>query len=134
MAESEENSNESLHSIHSDQSEKSDEEFFESRAVEPEQPTVGDGKVGTKAINVDNDSVAGQCNGEVGLYEIAVEAQPDVVFESDLVPTSPNESPFVRPRVYLERELFASQTVDVLQLENASFLAIILFLFVSSNC
>jgi len=45
MAESEENSNESLHSIHSDQSEKSDEEFFESRAVEPEQPTVGDGKV-----------------------------------------------------------------------------------------
>lgn len=65
-------------------------------------------------------------DGDVGLLELAVEAQPDLVFESDLVSLNINaddrdqqqQLPFVRPRVYLERESFSyedslSQTANV---------------------
>lgn len=48
-------------------------------------------------------------NGDVGLLEIAVEAQPDLVFESDLVCINQDQLSFVRPRVYLERESFSNQ-------------------------
>nr|CAG4647791.1 EOG090X03TW [Moina brachiata] len=48
-------------------------------------------------------------NGDAGLLEIAVEAGPDLVFESDLVSNSQLQLPSnVRPRVYLERESFNS--------------------------
>ncbi|KAI9559059.1 Vacuolar fusion protein MON1-like protein A [Daphnia sinensis] len=50
-------------------------------------------------------------NGDVGLLEIAVEAQPDLVFESDLVPVNQDQQ-FIRPRVYLERESFSNQNED----------------------
>lgn len=50
-------------------------------------------------------------NGDAGLLEIAVEAGPDLVFESDLVSNSQLQLPSnVRPRVYLERESFNSQS------------------------
>lgn len=48
-------------------------------------------------------------NGDVGLLEIAVEAQPDLIFESDLVCINQDQLSFVRPRVYLERESFSNQ-------------------------
>ena len=51
----------------------------------------------------------GHRNGDVGLLEIAIEAQPDLVFESDLVSSNEAQLPFVRPRVYLERESFSHQ-------------------------
>ena len=57
-------------------------------------------------------------NGHVeGLLEVAVEAQPDLVFESDLVSSlgeqdSASQSPYIRPRVYLERESFSHQEGD----------------------
>lgn len=51
-------------------------------------------------------------NGDVGLLEIAVEAQPDLVFESDLVCVNQEQLSFVRPRVYLERESFSNQNED----------------------
>ncbi|XP_057369536.1 protein SAND-like [Daphnia carinata] len=50
-------------------------------------------------------------NGDVGL-EIAVEAQPDLVFGSDLVNITQDQLSFVRPRVYLERESFSNQNED----------------------
>ncbi len=50
-------------------------------------------------------------NGDVGL-EIAVEAQPDLVFGSDLVNIAQDQLSFVRPRVYLERESFSNQNED----------------------
>jgi hypothetical protein len=50
-------------------------------------------------------------NGDVGLLEIAVEAQPDLIFESDLVSNNQDQQ-FVRPRVYLERESFSNQNED----------------------
>lgn len=54
-------------------------------------------------------------NGDIGLLELAVEAQPDLIFKSDLVSSVNNieerdpsqQSPFVRPRVYLEKESFS---------------------------
>ena len=51
-------------------------------------------------------------NGDVGLLEIAVEAQPDLIFESDLVSITQDQLSFVRPRVYLERESFSNQNED----------------------
>ena len=55
-----------------------------------------------------------QCNGDVGL-EVAVEAHPDLIFESDLVSSSHSSREFEhitngygQPRVYLERESFTS--------------------------
>lgn len=51
-------------------------------------------------------------NGDVGLLEIAVEAQPDLIFESDLVSINSDQLSFVRPRVYLERESFSHQIED----------------------
>lgn len=50
-------------------------------------------------------------NGDVGLLEIAVEAQPDLIFESDLVSNNQDQQ-FVRPRVYLERDSFSNQNED----------------------
>ena len=50
-------------------------------------------------------------NGDVGLLEIAVEAQPDLIFESDLVSNNQDQQ-FMRPRVYLERESFSNQNED----------------------
>lgn len=47
-------------------------------------------------------------NGDVGALELAVEAQPDLVFESDLGFVPSDQLPFVRPRVYLERESFSN--------------------------
>ena len=56
-------------------------------------------------------------NGDVGLLEIAVEAQPDLIFESDLATANDAQMrPFVRPRVYLERESFNNQNEDSLSL------------------
>lgn len=52
-------------------------------------------------------------NGDAALLEIAVEAEPDLVFESDLVSCSQAQlPPNVRPRVYLERESFNCQNND----------------------
>nr|CAG4639913.1 EOG090X03TW [Daphnia pulex] len=60
---------------------------------------------GTRTNSDSND------NGDVGLLEIAVEAQPDLIFESDLVSNNQDQQ-FVRPRVYLERESFSNQNED----------------------
>nr|CAG4643112.1 EOG090X03TW [Ilyocryptus agilis] len=46
-------------------------------------------------------------NGDIDALEIAVEAQPDLVFESDIGYVASDELPFGRPRVYLERESFS---------------------------
>nr|CAG4641586.1 EOG090X03TW [Eurycercus lamellatus] len=72
--------------------------------------------------NTDNDD---RINGDMGLLEIAVEASPDLIFESDRrVSVSHDQVPFVRPRVYLERESFNSQNEDLLSqtVNNSSFL------------
>ena len=51
-------------------------------------------------------------NGDVGLLEIAVEAQPDLVFESDLVAVNQDQPSSGRPRVYLEKDSFCHQNED----------------------
>nr|CAG4646153.1 EOG090X03TW [Macrothrix elegans] len=61
-------------------------------------------------------------NGDVGLLEIAVEAQPDLVFESDLGNANQEPLPYVRPRVYLERESFNQNEDSLSRTPNASIL------------
>ena len=46
---------------------------------------------------------------EVALYEIAVEAQPDLVFESDMISVNQEQITLAQPRVYLEKESYNSQ-------------------------
>ena len=46
---------------------------------------------------------------EVGLYEIAVKAQPDLVFESDMISVNQEQITLAQPRVYLEKESYNSQ-------------------------
>nr|CAG4638358.1 EOG090X03TW [Cyclestheria hislopi] len=58
-------------------------------------------------------------NGDVG-FEIAVEAHPDLVFESDLVTFNSQQFPFVPPRVYLERESFSNEDLQNLSIQSPS--------------
>lgn len=107
-------------SMKSIESHHSDSDVFEDTQPISVEDSQTKEKVGIKQVDVDEPS-----SSEVDVFEIAVEAQPDSVLESDLVPSSPVILPFVRPRVYLERESFTSQTVDVVQTENASLSVLI---------
>jgi len=107
-------------SSNSIESDRSDSDVFEdSQPISGEDSQTKE-KVGIKHVNVDEPS-----SSEVDIFEIAVEAQPDSVVESYFVPASPEILPFIRPRVYLERESFTSQTVDVVLSGNASLSALI---------
>lgn len=115
MADIEDNNSKENGSLNCNESDRSDSDVFEdSQPISVEDSQTKE-KVGIKQVNVDDPSCS-----ELDIFEIAVEVQPDSVLESDLVPASPEILPFVRPRVYLEREPFTIQTVDVVQSGNAS--------------
>ena len=67
---------------------------------------------GVKEAKLDRESCTvrcNHCNGNVAGLEVAVEAHPDLVFESDLVSPSQDAIPMIQPRVYLERESFSHE-------------------------